>query len=64
MGDLAKALAILLKYDPFGDICAEHDVIYMAHDVGPDSVSAEDIEALKTLGVEHDDDPGGWRMFV
>ena len=55
MGDLIKALQILLKYgNPDYPTCCEHDVLYV--NIEADNVSEEDIEELDKLGFFVNDD--------
>lgn len=55
MGDLIKALTILIKYgDPHEPTHCEHDVLQIMID--PEIVSPEDIEELAKLGVRVGDD--------
>jgi hypothetical protein len=55
MKDLIEALTILLKYgNPYCPTGCEHDELRVY--INPDSVSDEDLDKLRSLGVYPDDE--------
>ncbi len=46
---ILEGLRILTKYDPDGDVCAEHDEVY-ACNVGPEEMAEQDIAELRRFG--------------
>ena len=64
MKNVITGLTILLRYDPQGDICAEHDVIYAGHDVDPSRMTADDLADMEKAHWKYDTDIPSWRKFV
>ena len=63
MKRLFNGLGVLLKYDPDGDTCAEHDLIYCGG-VSPDKMTEEDLKILEDSGFFYDEDDAGWNKFT
>ena len=66
MNTVIQGLQILSKYcDPASicGMCAEHDVLYTAHDVREHEISTEDLAKLEELGWALEDGVG-WRTYV
>ncbi len=64
MKEIAEGLAILMKYDADGSVCAEHDILAAAPDVRKDQVSAEDRAKLEELGWHWSSEADSWAAFT
>ncbi len=64
MKKVAEGLQILLKYDPDGGCCAEHDEFYAGNDCPPEKMTPEDVARLDELGWLWDADLPSWMKFV
>lgn len=64
MREIAEGLTILMKYDPDGSVCAEHDILAAAPDVQEDTVSVEDKAKLEALGWHWDSETDSWARFT
>jgi hypothetical protein len=58
-----EGLKILLKYEPKGDCCAEHDEFY-AGQFPPEKMEEADVKKLDDLGWHWDESLPSWRKFV
>lgn len=63
MKKVYEGLAILLKYDPDGDIAAHHDQI-LTGGPSPSEASKEDLDALEKLGWRFDLHENCWCIYV
>ena len=63
MSDLFSILQILLKYEPNGDISAEHDTLYLTGPE-PEKLSEEESETLKSLHCFYDESTQSWMLFT
>jgi hypothetical protein len=61
--ELADGLAILRKYDPDGDVAAEHDIVYAGH-AEDFTLTADDASRMEELGWFVDDEYDSWARFV
>lgn len=62
MNPILEGMQIIAKYDPQFDMCAEHDQIWVGHDV---EVSEEDKKRLLDLNWFQDSDADdSWSHFV
>jgi hypothetical protein len=64
MKRLAAGLHILMKYDPDGSTCAEHDCIYAYPNIKKDTLSEEDAKEMDRLGWFWDFENGCWAYFT
>jgi hypothetical protein len=64
---LIEVCTILDSYkapgDHSGDVCAEHDEIYL-NGPAPEDMSAEHRSVLKDLGADYDERVGSWQVFT
>jgi len=63
MKDIAAGLAVLMRYQPDGDACAEHDEL-TACDVPPSKMSSEHLAALETAGWFWSENEECWMTFT
>jgi len=56
-------LLVLVKYEPDGPICAEHDQLF-AGSTPPESMTPEDLAALKAAGWIWDASLPSWFRFT
>ena len=61
MQKLTEAMSILGGYGSEGNLCAEHDVLYLD---GPEDVSDAHAARLKELGVHWHQEVESWGMFT
>lgn len=63
MQRLSDALKVLLKYAPDGDVCAEHDEIYLTGP-SPSDISGDDAKELERVRCRWDASTDSWVMFT
>jgi len=63
MQKIRDGLDILLRYEPDGEACAQHDVIY-ACGVEPDDIGREDRDKLEKLRWMWDHSNDSWYTFT
>lgn len=62
--NLIKGLTILIKYEPDGSTCAEHDQIFLMPPCKmAESITDDDRATLKELGFQYSDSDG-WYCFT
>ena len=62
---IAEGFGILVRYFEnlnSCDVCAEHDIIYVANPGNP--ITEDDIKLLNDLGWKYDGDEEHWYVFV
>jgi hypothetical protein len=64
MKAVLEILQLLSKYDPDGEVDAEHDELYVSGDFAPDKLGPADVRRLEQLGCRWDEGYGSWRKFV
>jgi hypothetical protein len=63
MRKVFEGLQILMKYDPEGDCCAEHDEFFASH-FPPEKMEEADAKKLCDLGWLWDESLPAWKKFV
>lgn len=61
--NFADGLAILAKYNPSAEVCAEHDEIW-AGGPHPGNTLPKDRKRLEELGFTWDEDTDSWHKFT
>ena len=61
--NMTKGLTILMKYDPKGSMCAEHDQIFFLPPDEARGITDADKTTLEYLGF-HYSDSDGWFCFT
>ena len=64
MRDLIDGFTILMKYDPDGEVCADHDVVCAAPTVRADTPTPEDRAKLEELRWRFSKEYDSWSRFV
>ena len=52
-----------MKYDPEGEVCADHDIISVSPQIGA-IMDIEDQADLQKMGWHHDPKYSSWSIFV
>jgi tRNA pseudouridine-54 N-methylase len=60
--EVIEILKIAEKYDPDGNVAAEHDILYVLGENA--EISEEDKKKLNELGADNYGDSMGWQVFV
>jgi hypothetical protein len=61
MSELFSILQILLKYEPNGNVYAEHDTIWLSGP-NPETIDNEDLKKLEALSCYYDQSYDSWRF--